>query len=434
MPAIVIPFELKATFLRELDEGLKKAQGAFERLQVEPDDPAALDAIAFFFHRIAGTAHSVEYPTLGRVGMLCEGLADHLKECPPEARARGLPLFADGLAAVAELLQEHRVERGDRKPAPAALVPGHEPREPALSRILVIDDDPFSARLIDTCLRAAGFVSASCSEPEQALAIIEAELPDLIILDVVMPGVDGFELCRRIRKHPALAFTPVIFVTRRGDVDQRVQGLEVGGNDYIAKPFDPQELVARVRSHLQRLAALQDMAVRDGLTRCFNHKYFKLRVEQEIQRARRYKTPFSVALADVDHFKAVNDTWGHPAGDAALVHLAHLIGAGVRSSDVVARYGGEEFGALLIEASAKEARIVTGRLVERIAAQPLQLPEPPDGGPGPRVPVTVSVGVAQFVPDDTLESLIRRADAALYAAKEAGRNQVQVAPAPPKAG
>jgi diguanylate cyclase (GGDEF)-like protein len=298
--------------------------------------------------------------------------------------------------------------------------------EPTLSRILVIDDDPISARLIDSCLRAAGFVSSSCSEPQKALSVLEAELPDLVILDVVMPGVDGYELCRQIRKHPALAFTPVIFVTRKGDVEQRVRGLEVGGNDYVSKPFEPQELVARVRSHLQRLSALQDMAVRDGLTRLFNHKFFKLRLEQEIQRARRYRSPFTLAMADIDRFKIVNDTWGHPAGDAVLVRLANLLSAGVRSTDVVARYGGEEFGILLIEAGAKEAAIVTNRMCERIAAEPFGLPDLPDGTT-PKVSVTISIGITEGNPQDTVQSLITRADNALYEAKSAGRNGIHVA-------
>ncbi|MGC4121397.1 MAG: diguanylate cyclase [Myxococcales bacterium] len=428
MGSIVIPFELKATFLRELDEGLKKARAAFEKLHSQPDDLAALDEVSHFFHRIAGTAHSVEFPTLGRVGMLCENLADYIKECDLAHRAKGLELFADGLAAVEELLDEHRASSAERR-APAPLTPNAQGivREPTLSRVLVIDDDPFSAKLIDTCLRAAGFVSASCSEPEQALEIVESELPDLVILDVVMPGVDGFELCRRIRRNPALAFTPIIFVTRKGDVEGRVRGLEVGGNDYIAKPFDPQELVARVRSHLQRLAALQDMAIRDGLTRCFNHKYFKLRLDQELARARRYHTPFCVALADADHFKFVNDTYGHPAGDAALGRLANMVMAGVRGSDVVARYFGEQFGLLLIEAGLKEAELVTDRLRARVAAEPFALPEPTDGSTAPRVPMTVSVGVTEVQATDTVESLLQRAGKALEEAKAAGRNVVRTA-------
>jgi diguanylate cyclase (GGDEF)-like protein len=307
------------------------------------------------------------------------------------------------------------------------LQPSDSGAERVLSKILVIDDDPFSANLIDGCLRAAGFMSSYCCQPEQALGTIASELPDLIILDVVMPGLDGFDLCRRVRTHPALQFTPVIFVTRKGDLEQRVRGLEVGGNDYIAKPFEPQELVARVRSHLQRLAALRDMAVRDGLTRCYNHKYFKMRMEQEIARARRYKLELALGILDIDHFKNVNDSHGHPAGDAALVHMANLIGLSVRSTDVVARYGGEEFGILLVQAGDAEASIITNRIRERIAHNRFALPSLSVGGEMVQVPVTVSIGVARFSPSDNLQTLLERADRALYEAKNNGRNQVRVA-------
>jgi two-component system, cell cycle response regulator len=245
-------------------------------------------------------------------------------------------------------------------------------------------------------------------------------------MDVVMPGVDGFDLCRRVRAHPALQFTPIIFVTRKGDVEQRVRGLEVGGNDYIAKPFEPQELVARVRSHLQRLATLRDMAIRDGLTRCFNHKYFKMRIDQELQRARRYKSELAVAMIDLDHFKMVNDTWGHTAGDAVLAHISDILAASVRTTDVVARYGGEEFGVLLIQAGQSEALIISNRIRERIAGYNFVVPVA-EGQPEQRIPITVSVGVAQLEPGDTLQSLLSRADTALYEAKNGGRNQVRVA-------
>jgi diguanylate cyclase (GGDEF)-like protein len=298
--------------------------------------------------------------------------------------------------------------------------------ERVLSKVLVIDDDPFSAGLIDSCLRSAGFMSVTCSDPERALEVINGELPDLIILDVVMPKVDGFDLCRRVRSHPALQFTPVIFVTRKGDVEQRVRGLEVGGNDYIAKPFEPQELIARVRSHLIRLAALREVAIRDGLTRCYNHKYFKVRLAQEIARAKRYQSALTIGMLDVDHFKTVNDSYGHIAGDAVLAHLSGIVVASVRSTDVVGRYGGEEFGLLLVQAGAEEAAIITNRLRERVAGQRFPLPELPSGPAALDIPVTVSIGVAQLIDDDDLESLLHRADQALYEAKAAGRNQVRV--------
>jgi diguanylate cyclase (GGDEF)-like protein len=201
----------------------------------------------------------------------------------------------------------------------------------------------------------------------------------------------------------------------------------VGGNDYLTKPFNAPELVARVRSHLSRLSALREMAIRDGLTRCYNHKYFKMRLEQEIARARRYKQELALGILDIDHFKQVNDAHGHPAGDAALVHMANLIALSVRSTDVVARYGGEEFGILLVQAGVPEATIITNRIRERIVQHRFALPSVSIGGEVVQVPVTVSIGVTQFIPADDLKAFLDRADRALYEAKHGGRNQVRVA-------
>jgi diguanylate cyclase (GGDEF)-like protein len=300
------------------------------------------------------------------------------------------------------------------------MVPG------APGRVVVIDDDPFSARLVDGVLRGAGFQSSFCCEPDKAFQTILSENPDLIILDVVMPQMDGFRLCQRVRAHPGLQSTPIIFVTRKGDVDQRVRGLQVGGNDYVAKPFEPQELVARVRSHLQRLADLRELAIRDGLTRCYNSKYFKMRLEQELARAHRLGTGLTLGMLDVDHFKRLNDSYGHPAGDAVLSHLASILTASVRSHDVVARYGGEEFGFLFIEAAVPEAAIIMDRVRERIARHRFEVPALQ--GDMITLGCTVSIGLAALNQGDTPHALLTRADSALYEAKHTGRNRVWAAP------
>jgi diguanylate cyclase (GGDEF)-like protein len=422
-------FEIKLTFLRELESSYQVAREGLNVLLKHPDEPASMAALRTFFHKIAGTAYAAELPLLGHLAAVCERAAILAERTG--SFEKFLPLLGDGMTGVVSVLESHGS-------VPARPTPWHisekgmtQPgvgEERVLSKILVVDDDPFSANLIDNCLRSAGFMSSYCCDPQQALEMISTELPDLIVMDVVMPGIDGFDLCRRVRAHPAMQLTPIIFVTRRGDVEQRVAGLEAGGNDYLAKPFEPQELVARVRSHLQRLAELRDMAIRDGLTRCYNHKYFKIRLGQEMARCRRYKNELALALLDVDHFKEINDAHGHPTGDTVLSHLGSLVLASVRSTDVVARYGGDEFGMLFVEAGTKEANAISTRLLERITLHNQQMPiEDETGTPRPLfVPVTVSVGVTGLIPDDTMETLIKRADVALYEAKASGRNQVKI--------
>jgi diguanylate cyclase (GGDEF)-like protein len=298
-----------------------------------------------------------------------------------------------------------------------------------LSKILVIDDDRFAASLIDNTLRSAGFMSSYCCDPREAVAKVTEELPDLIIMDVVMPELDGFELCRRVRAHPALQFTPIIFVTRKGDLEQRIRGLELGGNDYISKPFEPQELIARVRSHLMRLASLRQMAISDGLTRCFNHKFFRMRLEQEATRARRYEHGLAVAMLDLDRFKRINDEHGHAAGDFVLANVATLVLASLRSTDIVARYGGEEFAIIMVHAGAHEAEVICERVRDRIAKHEFVFTPEREGATERKIAVTVSVGIAEFKhKTDNWRSLLQRADSALFEAKGAGRNRVALRP------
>jgi len=422
-------FELKLAFLRELEANYQIARDRLDNLLKHPNDVESLLGLRDFFHKIAGTAQAVDLPLLGNLAAVCERAANLV-------RARGsfegfLPIFGDGMTGVATVLESHGSIPARGLPWPVSEKGLTQPgigEERVLSKILVVDDDPFSANLIDNCLRAAGFMSSYCCDPQKALETIASELPDLIVMDVVMPNIDGFDLCRRVRSHPAMQLTPVIFVTRRGDVEQRVAGLEAGGNDYIAKPFEPQELVARVRSHLERLATLRDMAIRDGLTRCHNHKYFRIRMGQEISRCRRYKNELVLAFLDVDHFRDINDAHGHPAGDSVLSRLGGLILASVRSTDVVARYSGDEFGLLLVETSIKEANVIVTRLLERVAVRNRELFRESEGeepAPSP-IPVTISVGVTGLLPEDTMESLVKRADIALSEAKAAGRNQVKI--------
>jgi diguanylate cyclase (GGDEF)-like protein len=421
--------ELKALFFKELAIGVPTAREALATLAREPDNRPALVLLRGFFHRLAGDGASAQFELLAHLAAACEAASDTALEAGA-VPSRTLRIFSGGLDGVDSVLQSSGSDGGPTAEPSAGwnLFPGSGAsggQSPA--RIAIIEDDPYSAKLIETCLGIGGYRSDWYQDPEKALASIEAATPDLVLLDVQMPKVSGFEICQRIRAHPELQLLPVIFVTVWQDVDQRIRGLEVGANDYIVKPFDPRELVARVASHLQRLSALRDMATRDGLTRCYNHKYFKSRLEQEIARKRRHGVQLSVAILDVDHFKNVNDSHGHLAGDVVLATLGGLVSASVRSIDLVARYGGEEFGLLFVESGANEAAIITNRIRDHVAKHAFALPDAVNPGHVEPVRLTVSLGMTECQKADTVESILSRADEALYAAKSSGRNCVRSA-------
>ena len=407
-------FELKVIFLRELATGQVDARAAHEALSRNAADRVALQSLREFFHRVAGTAENVDLALLGRLAATCEMTADGLLESGAQPDWRALQIFSDGLAGAASVLDGTSRPQPPRAPEPVPFEPSH-----GAARVLVIDDDPFSARLVDSVLRAAGFDASWCCEPDKAFATIVAQNPDLLILDVAMPTIDGFRLCQRVRAHPGLQAIPILFVTRKGDVEQRIRGLQVGGNDYIAKPFEPQELVARVRSHLLRLSELRELAIRDGLTHCYNHKYFKGRLEAEVARAHRLRTGLVLALLDVDRFHKINDAYGFAAGDSVLSHMASIATASVRSADVVARYAGDRFAILLVDASEDESRILIDRLRERVAGHRFEAPMV-DAEPL-ALSCTVSAGIAVLKPDDGGASLLQRADQLLFEAKRRAR-------------
>jgi diguanylate cyclase (GGDEF)-like protein len=435
VPLDLLPGELQALkklFFQELETSLQRAREAQDLLLRQPNERLALQELHRFFHRIAGTAPMIDLRLLGHLAAICEesvGLAMD----GSLASHRAQRLISAGLAGVRSVYEQNEIPLDDADLAEGGPGLGTLIRSNLeggagsrlLAKVLVIDDDPVSLKLMETCLTAAGFACSTCREPQQAMDSIQSELPDLILLDVVMPGLDGFDVCRRVRAHPALQFTPIIFVTRQGEIDQKVRGLEVGGNDYLAKPFQPEELVARVRSQLQRLSTLREMAIRDGLTRCYNHKYFKARLDQEIARCHRYKGQLSLAMLDIDHFKVINDTHGHLTGDTVLAELSGMVLGSVRGTDVVARYGGEEFGILLVQAGPAEASMVIDRVRHQIETHVFSAVG--DGSPGDVLKVTVSIGLAQLAEGDSAQVLLQRADGALYQAKKGGRNRVQLA-------
>jgi diguanylate cyclase (GGDEF)-like protein len=291
--------------------------------------------------------------------------------------------------------------------------------------ILVIDDREENRELLDAIFEHEDMRVTSATHGEEGLRLAIADPPDAILLDVAMPGIDGFEVCRRLQERPETVFVPVLFVTAQVlDKESVCKGLSQGAIDYITKPFNPDELVARVRNAL-RLKEQNDrlrlMALTDPLTGLGNRHTINGRLKSCLARWRRRGEPFGLMIVDVDHFKAVNDTYGHEAGDRVLQRLAELFQEMARAEDLVSRLGGEEFVILVDHAHRLEAVQAAERLRHRVS----HLTVPLEGDVG--ITVTISIGVISsddLTADDTEKSTLHHADDALYAAKNAGRNRV----------
>lgn len=315
-------------------------------------------------------------------------------------------------------------------------------------KILVVDDEPINIKILVQVLSDEYDIMVARSG-QQALSIATSTQPDLILLDVVMPEMDGFEVCSRLKQQGETARIPVIFITALGDAKAETQGLEIGAVDYIAKPISPPVVKVRVRnqfelkraheelmeSHEQLAQRTQDLEIanaklqllseRDGLTGIANRRKFDTVWESEWQRAARQHLPLAVALIDVDHFKAYNDHYGHQAGDDCLRQVAQALAATAqRVNDLVARYGGEEFVVVLPGLTGPEAFQVAQKLVAAVADCRI-----PHAHSSAAPVVTVSIGVAARVPEPDTQpgSLLENADATLYQAKHSGRNQALLA-------
>ena len=291
-----------------------------------------------------------------------------------------------------------------------------------LSRLLIVDDDPGNIRLLASIFEDR-YEILFATDGKKALEIALRDRPDLILLDIVMPEMDGYNLCQCLKNDALTADIPVIFVTANCDVKEEVRGLEIGAADYISKPFCPAIVKIRVHNQIELKHArekLTRLAVTDGLTGIANRRYFDEQLAHEWHRADRMNHSLAIAMIDVDWFKKYNDYYGHQMGDDCLRQVATMLShTAKRGSDFVARYGGEEFALILPTTHSQAALTVASNICN--AMRELALPHPMSEFGR----VTLSVGVAVGMPsiNETAESLIAHADEALYRAKHHGRNQ-----------
>ena len=315
--------------------------------------------------------------------------------------------------------------------------------------ILLVDDSRANRAVLSSALKGQGFGLTEAEDREMALKLLFASLPDLIILDVVMQGMNGFETCRKIKAEEATRDIPIIFITAQTEMDQLVEGFLAGGADYIAKPFQKEEVLLRVRKQLQLQKVIKDkeilihdlldlkekhqilisdlmaakenlekMAVTDSLTELPNRRGLWDFLESERKRFVRNQKPFCILLGDIDHFKKVNDTHGHDAGDFVLVEIGKLFLETLRQQDSPGRWGGEEFLAVFPETDRKGGMAVAEKL--RMAIEGKDLVHE-----GVTIPITMSFGLwGHDSMDHDLDQCVQKADEFLYHAKETGRNKV----------
>jgi diguanylate cyclase (GGDEF)-like protein len=301
---------------------------------------------------------------------------------------------------------------------------------PGRPRLLVVDDEDDVRESLALLLEPAYRVATAC-DGEEAVRVARADPPDLVLMDLVMPRMDGFAALEALRGDARTAEVPVIFVSARGDDVTRVKGLDLGAVDFLQKPFSERELKARIDRTLRltrRQTQLRELAQTDTLTGLANLRAFRARLDEEVKRAQRYETPLTCVMADMDHLKPVNDELGHAAGDRAIAAVADVVRTELRETDFAARYGGDEFVVLLPHTTIEEGRVFAERVCARLREVALE-------SAGRRIALAASFGVAEMsrqAGEGAGEDLVRRADEALYSAKRAGRARVAALAEPPR--
>jgi two-component system cell cycle response regulator len=287
----------------------------------------------------------------------------------------------------------------------------------SIDRLLIIDDDDDLRKLLIKRFQQTELEIDEAADVATAKKKLYEHTYDLIILDLVMYPESGYTLFELLKEDPKFKWIPLIVLSGSNDIEDKVKCLELGANDYVTKPFQFKELKARVHRLLSHARQFEQLAFRDALTGIYNRRYFDNQLAVELQRLQRFPACVSLALLDIDHFKSINDTYGHPVGDQVLKGLAKLFQANLRQTDLLARYGGEEFIVLLLDTTETEAQTLFKEILQKLG---MLLFADTDKIPA----VTFSAGVTQWQPGLSETEWIQRADQLLYEAKQAGRNRV----------
>lgn len=290
------------------------------------------------------------------------------------------------------------------------------------SKIFVVEDDKKDIEFLQTTLAKKQYEVIHAPDGKTAFTMLEKTQPDIIILDLLLPDMDGFEICKRLRSEERFLSIPILFFTSSMNMDNKLLGLQLGASDFLNKGCDERELLLRLRNLLRYKKQYDEMvrlSVIDSLTHVYNRRYFQHRLMDEFERGRRYDREFCCIIIAVDNFKNVNDTHGHPVGDDVLKNVAAILRRNTRATDVLCRYVGDEFGLLLPETNFPGAFVTAERVRSIVEKTNFSKTDNP-------VKVTLSFGVSSLIEGGPLgmDELVAQADVALYRAKRGGRNQI----------
>lgn len=403
-------------FIEELKNKIDEIETLIDNRKdgVNEDDT---DILIRFFHSVNGTASTLGLYQLSSTGREWESRLMNINE---QGQKIDSVVLKDLYIAVKDIKKKISLEDAQNCISKTLDKNNEYVNMPDRGKILIVDDDIAILKLLENALTLEGYKVYICDDSASAIDTIAVVKPDIIILDIMMPKLNGYELLGKIKSNPQYSDISAIFLSAKRDVEDRIKGIKSGADDYITKPFVIGEVITRIEMIMRRSANYKEKLLKDCLTGAYSRYYFNLRIAEELERYRRYGTIFSIAFIDMDHFEYINDQYRHQAGDCLLKELVFYIVRNSRKCDSIYRYGGEKFVLILPNTTDIEAYEVVERLREGFSDKPISVG-------GATLHATFSAGIKQVKhKNENVEHLISVADKAVYCAKRCGRNRVIV--------
>ncbi len=403
--------DARAQFFKELGPKIEQAREIVTTSK--PLSRSDMQSISRIFHNIYGTSSTL---SLDHIADLAKetGIAIKKFEDIPSDKSFRLNEIVSG---VLDTLADFNASAGELKVSGGSYVEGYTNLQ-STGTILLIDDDLVMLKLLESAFSLEGYTVYICDQSEAAMDMITLTKPDIILLDIKMPKIDGYDILHRIRANPNSSDICVIFLSAMDQIDDKIKGMSAGIDDYITKPFDIREVISRVEMVLKRANKFKEKLLKDSLTGAYSRCYMHERLRDEMERFKRKGIKFSLAFLDLDFFKGINDKYGHVTGDYVLRKFVEYTMANLRESDCLFRYGGEEFVILLPDTDEDQAYLAIERLREGFSSTQLSFG-------GNTFSVSFSSGVKEInINDKNIKHLLSMTDKAMYVAKRAGRNKV----------